>query len=238
MELKEQTEFYNKYWKDYKNFGSYKLQRLSEIVKILEQVRKIKRNPKILDLGCGDGRFCAVWNEVGETVGMDLSTKAMDMASKRYPFIDFHAGDATKTEFKDGAFDIIISQEVIEHIEIQHEYVKECQRLLSHNGVLILTTPNKYYFDRRKGGNYSNQPIENILNPSQLKDLLAKDFRLLDFYTIIHPKGDYGIYKLLGSLIIRYGFSALKAEFLLQRIMSKSLLGLNIVCIAQKKNRP
>lgn len=234
MELKKQSEFYDAYWKGSKKYGSYKLKRISEIIKQLDFAKKHKKNPKILDLGCGDGRCCSIWHEIGDTTGIDLSQEAMKIAKKRYPFIEFSSGDATNTNFQDGSFDIIISQEVIEHIEIQSNYIDECKRLLSPNGILILTTPNKFYFDRRIGGNYSNQPIENILHPKKLKSLLSKDFHILRFYSIIHPKGDKGIYRLLGSKLIQYGFAFLNANALKDYMHSRLNLGLHIITVAKK----
>jgi 2-polyprenyl-3-methyl-5-hydroxy-6-metoxy-1,4-benzoquinol methylase len=151
MEKNKQIEFYNNYWKDLSKFGSYKLKRISKIITLLNIAKKTKKKPKILDLGCGDGRCCAIWNEIGNTTGLDLSETAMQVASKRYPFISFQSGDGTNTSFKNNSFDIIISQEVIEHIEIQSEYLNECYRLLSSDGLLILTTPNKLLRPKKWG---------------------------------------------------------------------------------------
>jgi ubiquinone/menaquinone biosynthesis C-methylase UbiE len=234
MELKQQSEYYDTLWEGSQKFGSYKLKRVIEILKLLDFAKKHKKNPKILDLGCGDGRCCQIWHEIGDTKGIDLSQESMKIAEKRFPFIEFTSGDATNTNYKDKSFDIIISQEVIEHIETQTTYIDECKRLLSKNGILILTTPNKFYFDRRIGGNYSDQPIENILYPKELKKLLSKDFEILKFYSFLHPKGDKGIYRLINSKFIHYGFALFKANALKDYILSRSNLGLHLITVAKK----
>ena len=235
MQLNEQIDFYNKYWKDLNKFGSYKIKRISEIIRLLDKVQKKIKKPKILDLGCGDGRCCAIWNEIGDTTGVDLSVSAMEIAKKRYPHISFLNGNAVNTNFEDESFDVIITQEVIEHIEVQEDFVAECFRLLRKNGFMILTTPNKYYFDRVKGGNYSNQPIEQILTPTELKNLLKEKFKIHEFYSIIFPKGDYGIYNFLGNSFVNKVISGLRLYQVRNRLMSKNNLGVNQILLLEKK---
>ena len=130
--LEEQSLFYDNYWKDLKLFGNYKIKRISCILNYIELAKKELKELKILDLGCGDGRCAAIWNEIGETTALDLSVGAIQSASQRYPFIKFYSGDATNTNFNDQSFNTIITQEVIEHIIDQQKFVDECHRLLIH----------------------------------------------------------------------------------------------------------
>lgn len=44
--------------------------------------------------------------------------------------------------FRDGAFDVVLSMEGIEHFEHQAGFVRECARVLRPGGWLLLTTPN------------------------------------------------------------------------------------------------
>lgn len=44
--------------------------------------------------------------------------------------------------FRDGAFDVVLSMEGIEHFEHQAGFVRECARVLAPGGWLVLTTPN------------------------------------------------------------------------------------------------
>ena len=69
-------------------------------------------------------------------------------------------------------YDVVISQEVIEHIEDQEKYLENCFRVLKKGGYLIMTTPNKKVFDHMKDGNWSKQPIEKILTPKSFKNLI------------------------------------------------------------------
>lgn len=234
--IQDQTSFYDQYWRQLKPFGSYKIQRVTKLLTYLHVVRKHFSDFRILDLGCGDGRCVAIWNEIAETSGLDLSVEAMEVASKRYPFLSFQSGDARKTSFKDGEFDVIISQEVIEHIEDQALYINECNRLLSSRGFLILTTPNKYYFDRVKGGNYSNQPVENIISAKALKELIKENFEILILESAIIAKGDYGIYRFLSNGYLVGAMNRLGVGFIRQKLMEKFRLGVHLCLVARKRN--
>lgn len=230
--LQDQINFYNNYWSEFSHFGNYKIYRIINILEILVLVKKkIGKAPEILDLGCGDARTVAIWNEIGPSTGLDLSVEAIENAKKRYPFLNLYSGNATKTAFEDKSFDVVISQEVIEHIEEQITYIRECHRLLRENGCLILTTPNKYYFDRRKGGNYSRQPIENIVTPRELKHLVSQYFTVIELRSGTIAEGHYGIYKFISNRYI----SVIIKRLNLNRILERCNFGLQLYLFAVKK---
>lgn len=233
--LSSQVDFYNEYWKDLKPFGDYKLQRIIEILKILKSVRKQYKNPKILDFGCGDGRSVPIWGLVGEAHGFDLSESAMKIATANFPTFSFKYGDACNSDYNSDFYDILISQEVIEHIVDQDKYVEECYKLLKDGGSLILTTPNKFYFDRVKGGNYSRQPIENIIDAAQLKTLISKKFKIKSTYSLINAKGDFGIYKWICNRYLLFIIKKVGLNSWFQQFLGNRFYKLHLVIIAQKK---
>lgn len=233
--IKEQIDFYNNYWSGLKPFSSYKLQRIEVILKHLRKLKKNRKDTKILDFGCGDGRSVAIWNLFGTASGFDLSEEAMKVAKEIFPLFEFDSGDACNASIDSESFNVIITQEVIEHIIDQQKFIEECSRLLTTDGIMILTTPNKFYFDRLKGGNYSKQPIENILLPKELKNLLKNHFEILEFYSIITAKGDFGIYKIVH---FRYLIAILRRLRLLDsynRLLGYANLNLHLIVVAKKK---
>jgi SAM-dependent methyltransferase len=235
MKLEEQIDFYNRYWSGYKPYGNYKISRIIRIMEYLNFIRKKKRFPEILDLGCGDGRSVAVWNLFGKASGLDLSDKAMSNASELFPGMEFISGDATDTDFQSNRFDVVISQEVIEHIDDQRKYIQECCRLLKQDGYLILTTPNKFYFDRLNGGNYSKQPVENILNYPQLKSLVETQFKILSAESIVVANGDSGIYKIISNKWLISFLNKLKLDFIRKELIRKFRCGVHLCILAKKK---
>lgn len=237
-DLESQKQFYDEYWRGMKPLSSYKLQRVEYITGKLNDIRKATKDDiKLLDLGCGDGRLVPLWQSItaGEAHGLELSPEAVKTAQSMFSTVTYKQGNATETPYADNEFDVIVCQEVIEHVEEQQKLINECSRLLKKNGWLIITTPNRYYFDRRKGGNYSKQPIEKLLNKNELLTLLRNSFNLADYDTVIYAQGDFGAYRVLTN---RYLLGALRRTGYLpkwkQLLLSKGL-GLHMIATCRKK---
>ncbi len=179
--LSNQKSFYNDRWKDFKYINGYKLSRLIEILKAVEYT-KISE-PKFLDLGCGAGWLSNILSTIGPTTGIDLSEVAIAQASQRFPHIQFICADIIgwdyTAEFSGSEFDIIVSQEVVEHIEDQKAFLATISDLLRDGGYLILTTPNKVVFDALPGepSQYKTQPIERWLTIRELRTFAVTIFR-------------------------------------------------------------
>lgn len=237
--IKQQQEFYNVYWSGMQPLGSYKIERAKWIMDVLLRLRKKIGNAdtRLLDLGCGDGRLAPLWQSItgAETHGLELSPDAVQTAQQMFPSINYKQGDAVNTGYKNSCFDIVVCQEVLEHIEEQEKLVNECGRIIKNGGYLVLTTPNKYYFDRRKGGNYSQQPIENIIDKTTLYKLLSPHFVIESFETLIYAAGDYGKYRFITN---RYWLAILRRAGVLnawKRFLQKQGYGLHMAVVCRKK---
>src|SRR5690606_8967719 len=129
---------------------------------------------------------------------IELSKKAVEHANKIYPSATFFQGNALDFAVSQNTYDVVVSQEVLEHVEDQKADIEVCHRALKSGGYLILTTPNKWVFDHMSNGDsWSNQPIENIITAAQLKTLLKDKFTIVDFDSIVLNFGDRGIFKLI-----------------------------------------
>tara|TARA_B110000467_G_scaffold44508_1_gene40789 strand:+ start:2131 stop:2859 length:729 start_codon:yes stop_codon:yes gene_type:complete len=234
--LDEQKVFYNDYWSNQNPISSYKIQRINRIIDILiNDFKSIRKKARLLDFGCGNGAFVSFLNElVSEAHGFDLSDLSIENARIKYPTINYFCGDARNSNLSSNSYEIIISHEIIEHVIPPNLYINECHRLLSKDGYLVITTPNKYYFDRRKGGNYSNQPIENLLTIPKLVKLLNDKFSIEKIETLIMGKSDYGIYRVLHNNLILRLLSKLGLMKVYKTLLFKMKLGLNTIIIAKK----
>ena len=104
---------------------------------------------KVLDVGCGWGLAPAVLARLGfRAVGVDLVDDGFRTAlricrANRVEF-DVLQGDAARLPFRDRVFKAATAVEVLEHVyEPDRERVcAELYRVLSHGGVLALSTPN------------------------------------------------------------------------------------------------
>jgi len=188
-----------------------------------------------MDLGCGDGRFSAFLGEFAQTDAIELSVEAVKSAQAQHPHVRYFQGDALTFPFEFGVYDVVVSQEVLEHIEDQTAYMDVCAKLLKKGGYLIMTTPNKKVFDHVVGGNWSRQPIENILDPKDYKKLVRTHFTIVKYDSIIMNFGTLGYFKLVNNKYIvalckRMGLNPLR-----EWLLSKCGFGLHQCVFAKKR---
>lgn len=118
MNIEKQKTYYNKRWSHFNYLNKLQLQRLNAILKAFENFG-FKYPRRILDFGCGTGWLTSILNNLGPATSIDLSDKAIVTAKKKYPWIMFICDALFKHPFKKESFDIIVSQEVIEHVKDQ-----------------------------------------------------------------------------------------------------------------------
>lgn len=98
---------------------------------------------RILDLGCGDGRFlefCVVAAPQSRPVGVEISwVRARRVADKGFIVLQ---ADSERLPFADGSFHLVLCIEVIEHVCRPDAMMADIARILLPEGRLILTTPN------------------------------------------------------------------------------------------------
>lgn len=113
---------------------------IANILSLLE----VNQRARVLDVGCGDGKETMMFKErVGcpTIVGID-GQKGRVMAAKARG-VDARMGDiAKKWPFPDQSFDVVVTNQVIEHIlDIDH-FIKETQRVLKKSGYSVISTEN------------------------------------------------------------------------------------------------
>lgn len=109
-----------------------------------------RRGERVLDLGCGAGRFLAVLDAAGAApLGVDISERALERARAVAPGVE------TRLLAPEGALpvdhasiDLVWCSEVIEHVPDVGGLLAEIRRVLVPGGRLLLTTP---YHGRVKG---------------------------------------------------------------------------------------
>jgi len=106
----------------------------------------ISNGDKILDLGCGNGRYFDYFSQKKvDYSGVDNSEKLIKLAQERYPKSNFQIADALNLPFPDNFFDKVFSVAVFHHIpseEFRAQFLKEAKRILKPSGMLILTVWN------------------------------------------------------------------------------------------------
>ena len=105
--------------------------RLSAIIEHLGDLQQCR----ILDLGCGKGRFARKLKDLGaEVVGLDLSAGMLAKAAG----LSRVQASARRLPFADSTFDAVIAIEVLEHVDSVAPVLDEAFRVLRPGGQLAI----------------------------------------------------------------------------------------------------
>lgn len=97
------------------------------------------RDRRILDVGCGAGNMFHHLGRYGRVTGLENNPKPIKIAQARG--YDVRMGQAENMPFDDGAFDLVAALDVIEHCEDDTAILRECHRVCSPGGLIVITTP-------------------------------------------------------------------------------------------------
>ena len=139
--------------------------------------RELVTGRRVLDAACGEGYGSALLAQTAASVvGVDLSAAAIGHARERYGAegLEFVEADCLALPFDDGEFDFVVSFETLEHLEAQDELLAEFRRVLSQDGVLLVSTPDKAIYTDKLGNKNEFHPKE--LYREEFEALLSKFF--------------------------------------------------------------
>ncbi|RPH37545.1 class I SAM-dependent methyltransferase [bacterium] len=143
------SDFYSHYYEEaqhgeVKGAGSTGL-RTSRFWKTVRQFQPLLRpGMDALDVGCGNGTLCNElklhgWRHV---IGIDVSRSRIALARQRYPGIQFFDTPVEETGLRDQTQDLIVMDNVIEHLPEPLDFVRALRSLVRPHGTLVITTPN------------------------------------------------------------------------------------------------
>ena len=130
-------------------------------IQFLEGTGLLKKDIRILEIGCGAGRLTNYLIQKGfDAIGFDISETLIKEGHSRYPdTLIFIASGGGDMPLKDSFFDIVLSFDVLEHIPDVDAHLSEVRRVLKSGGFYLFQTPNKL----------TNVPFEIIKNGSLTK---------------------------------------------------------------------
>lgn len=138
---KPSKEIIEKYYENYgleQYISPITIKRYHEILDKFEPFRKTNR---ILDVGCGTGYFLnEAKNRGWEVYGTEISQKSVDICSNKG--IIMKKGFLNSDDFEPDFFDVVLSIEVIEHINNPIEEITNFFKVLRKGGLVYVTTPN------------------------------------------------------------------------------------------------
>lgn len=161
------------------------------------QKHKGKANLELLDLGCGKGYLAESLNRYGKVTAVDYAEKTIELNKRRAPSIEFFCADVADPDLPEhlDTYDVVVSSEVIEHLPVEGRavFVKNLERLLRSDGLLVITTPYQETLLKLKPSGVSrkafltgldDQPIDNIMTKQELLDVLQPEFSVLEFTSV------------------------------------------------------
>lgn len=153
----------------------------------------IKNTDKVLDVGCGWGWFKNYIPD-SDYMGIEFSEKSIQKCKEK----NINVTSVLIQDFakKDEKFDVVVSFQVLEHIENPLFFVKSMAESATEKGLIILSVPNLDSFMSIRENNYLNLPphhiswwskdsLKYIADALNLEVLDYEVERLKDFNTIM-----------------------------------------------------
>jgi ubiquinone/menaquinone biosynthesis C-methylase UbiE len=138
----------------------------------------------ILDIACGEGFGSKIISKSSKFVyGVDISKDVIENAKKSYhiPNLEFLVGNATSIPLNDQTIDVVISFETIEHLELHNEMMKEIKRVLKPDGTLVISSPDKGYYEKNLPQNNNQYHIKELYH-GEFNTLITKYFKCAEFF--------------------------------------------------------
>ncbi len=155
---------------------------------LAKYIKKI-RTGRVLDVGCAYGFMLQRFPNSFRKFGVDVSKYAVEIARKKLPSATFKImGAEEKLPFKKDFFDIILFNDVLEHLENPEIALKNIFRMLKKGGILYITTPNLNIV-RKKIFRNSDKKVHHIslFSHSSLISLLnGLGFKIVEHWTFIN----------------------------------------------------
>ena len=230
--------------------------------KVLEIFARFPRRGPLLEIPAGEGALAWQLHKLGyQVTGGDIDPAFF----KVKPIPCIHLDLNRPVPIEDGKFDFISCIEGIEHLEDQFQFVRECHRILTSEGMLVLSTPNIlnlasrlkfllsgfYSLTPRPINEFSQAPVFDHIHPVtyyQLRYMLhTQGFRVAEVATDIYRRGSAALFW-LKPLVQLYGIRTMRKERdpqqraanrEIRRLLASRdlLLGRTLILVARKKGR-
>lgn len=114
---------------------------------------------RVVDAGCGTGYGTARLAAAAASVtGLDAAHEALAYAREHFSAanISYLQASCAALPLASASADLIVSFEVIEHIDCWQKFLAETRRVLGDTGLLVISTPNRDYYAEARAATGAN----------------------------------------------------------------------------------
>lgn len=196
---------------------------------------------RVLDFGCGSKPYKPLFSNVSHYIGCDTHNSGHDHCNSN---VDCYY-DGKVLPFDDGQFDAVVSFEVFEHVFELPASLKEINRVIKEDGLLLISTPFSWAeheapYDYARYSSYGlTYLLEKhgfqVVELRKTSSYLLAAFQLLIAYLIqIAPKNR--LYYLFQGFLL---FPLTLVAYLLDAVLpTRDELFLGSVILAKKNSKP
>jgi 2-polyprenyl-3-methyl-5-hydroxy-6-metoxy-1,4-benzoquinol methylase len=150
------------------------------------------RPARVLVVGCGYGVFDRLLPAGVELTGIDLAANEVAVAAAwaraHRPTWRYRAEPLAACAFPDGAFDLVVLSEVIEHVPEAElpALLAEVVRVIAPHGHLLLTVPNRLHL-RNRARRLAGRPLV-LMDPTHLREYTLAEARAVVAALPLRPR--------------------------------------------------
>lgn len=136
------------------------------------------RGAAVVEAGSGEGYGAAMLRAAGArtVVALEYDDASAGHARAAYPDVGTVRANLALMPVGDATADVLVTLQVVEHLWDLRGFVRDCARVLTPGGILVVTTPNRPVFSPGLGrGEKPTNPFHvEELDAEQLSELLAE----------------------------------------------------------------
>lgn len=133
------------------------------------------RGAVVLDAGCGvGGTSAALMARGADVIAVDRDPARLSAVKNALPDVDIEQADLEELPFPDNSFDVIVLQDVIEHVAAPSEVLNELARVLTPGGLLYLSTPNRQAVTNLIADPHFGLPFASLHSRRKLREVLRR----------------------------------------------------------------
>ena len=140
-------------------------------------ISKYVEGKTVLDIASGEGYGTNLISQKAAFVyGVDIDAASIAAAKQKYQRenIEFLEGSTDAIPLGDHTVDVLISYETIEHHDRHEEMMQEAKRVLKPGGIIVISTPDKYFYSDKR--NFKNKFHIKELYKNEFLDLISRYF--------------------------------------------------------------